>query len=100
MQFNTCWGNSLSALYLKRFLTFLFVVTGVPLALGLGAAVLALYLALLFPVMIPACVSCTRASRFAPYALDLSSRSYSVTFGAASIMPAGLTASAISSCTR
>jgi hypothetical protein len=57
MQFNTCWGTSLSALYLKRFVTFLFVVTAGPLALALGATVLSLYLALLCPVMIPACVS-------------------------------------------
>ena len=59
MQFNTCWGTSLASLYLKRFITFLFVIIAGPLALGLGAAVLALYLALLFPVMIPACVSCS-----------------------------------------
>jgi hypothetical protein len=56
MQFNNCWGNSLPMLYLKRFCTFLFVILAGPLVLALGAAVIALYLALLFPVMIPACV--------------------------------------------
>ena len=58
MQFNNCWGSSLPMLYLKRFCTFLFVLIGGPLVLGLGAVVMALYLALLFPVMIPASVPC------------------------------------------
>jgi hypothetical protein len=54
MQFNTCWGVSLPALYLKRFFTFLFVITAGPLSLALGACAVAVYLALLFPIMIPA----------------------------------------------
>ena len=89
MQFNTCWGTSLLALYLKRFITFLFVITAGPLGLALGAAVLSLYLALLVPVMIPAYVSCPRPNRFvdAP-----SSYSHAVTSGAASTTPAGPTA--------
>jgi hypothetical protein len=53
MQFNTCWGTSAFALYMKRFFTFLFVFTAGPLGLALGAVLLVLYLALLFPVMIP-----------------------------------------------
>ena len=58
MQFNTCWGTSLAALYLKRFLTMLFVIVAGPLALAAGATVLALYLALFIPIMLPACVAC------------------------------------------
>ena len=57
MQFNTCWGTSLAALYLKRFLTMLFVIVAGPLGLAAGATVLALYLALFIPVMLPACVA-------------------------------------------
>ncbi len=85
MQFNTCWGTSLSALYLKRFVTFLFVVTAGPLALALGAAVLALYVALLFPVMIPACVSSSlslsRFSRICPVLLMFAHDAYSYIWG-------------------
>jgi hypothetical protein len=53
MQFNACWGNSLFALYMKRFFTFLFVITAGPVALALTTVLLALYLALFVPVMIP-----------------------------------------------
>jgi hypothetical protein len=90
MQFNTCWGTSLLALYLKRFLTFLFVITAGPLGLAVGATVLSLYVALLVPVMIPAYVSCPRPNRFVD---ALRSFSHAVTFGAASTTPAGPTAS-------
>jgi hypothetical protein len=64
MQFNTCWGTSLFALYMKRFFTFLFVLTAGPLGLAVGATVLSLYLALLFPVMIPWYVTGPRALYF------------------------------------